>query len=230
MSTSQTYVVKVTQLEPHAAFAKIRATCPLDAAGKAARMVHFGDPRLEFEPEYSNRIRHEVGVQVFEKEPRIPAKETTRCSRTMYTEPSPTERRLKPDPLTMFEMLVEFVATYREGLGGDAVDPTIDPDGWLNCLFEDLRLVDMIDHYGTLIAMKLRTMPAHKAMAASRPTKQPRQDAEIVDFPAEKKAKRVRRSKLIGEQLSSEPMRQVGAFASSRNIKSPKVRIDYEQE
>ncbi len=174
MNITKTYVAEVTQLTTYVGVTKIRAESPLDVVGKALKMVHFGDSRLEFEITEPRSFQYEYSVRVYENIPRVPAKETTKCGQPgcgepIYAELSPSERRLNPDPLTMFEQLVEFVDRYPEELDTcyGIADPASDPDGWLTCFFEDLRLVRTVDSYRDLIPMKLRLMPALQALAAS---------------------------------------------------------------
>ena len=183
MANSQTYVVKITQLAQRVAVTKIKAENPLDAAGKAHRMVNSDDPRLEFEITQPYPFRHESSVSVRDSNPRGPGFH-------IYDEVSPSERRLNPDPLTMFELLVEFHDRYNpiDGLFRP-FDPVSDPDGWLNRFFKELHMTSAIMDFRDLIPMKLRMIPAHRALAVSRIAGSADRREKVLSFPVKKSAK-----------------------------------------
>ncbi len=154
MTTSKTYVVEITKFEQFEATLKIRARSPKAVVGKAVRMADFGDPRLKFTfatPSLFCRDEYSVRAHSLDWEP-------------IYAELCPSERKLRPDPLTMFYQLVDFVDRYRKRLNQrdrirGLVDPIRDPDGWLDFFFEDLRLKETVNSYRDLIPMKLRLFP-----------------------------------------------------------------------
>ena len=129
-------------------------------------------------------------ARVWEHTPDLGPPETMiEYAEPIHEELCPTERRLTLEPLAMIEMIADFCDRHREALSrDDSIDPNIDPDAWLNFFFEGL--VRQVDDYRDLLPMKLRLMPAHKAMVASRPTESPDDHGEVVVFPKKKKRRK----------------------------------------